>query len=329
VGVAWLQPSAAGPTRLLVILVALGLFFQMLDVFDLFFQARGESRISALVRIASCLGGSLLKIGLILAHASLRLLAGAGLFELALAGIAWWWAGRRAGQRIASFRFDGQFLGATVRENWSLTVAALAIYVQAYADQMMIGMMIGGGELGQYSAAMRLVSVFSFIPMVVQTVAAPELARAKRDNEALYLRRLHRLYRLMFGLFLLTALPLYYLGPLVTKLLYGAAYAGAAALLPWLALRLLFVNFGVARSIFITNESLFRFALITAVAGAAANILLNLWLVRAWGARGAIASSLASFAVTTFALELFQPRARKNLRLMASAIFLPWRPFAG
>ena len=329
VGVAWIQPTAAGPTQLLIILVALGMFFQILDVFDLFFQARGESRISALVRIAACVAGSLFKIAMILTHASLQIIAVAGLVEMGSAAIAWLWVGKKADQRVTTFRLDWQCMVAIVAENWSLSLSGLAIYTQAYADQLVLGAMLGGSELGQYAAAMRLVSAFGFIPMVVQTVAAPEITRAKKVDEMLYRRRLHSLYRLMFGLFLITALPMILLGPLATRLLYGASYAGAAALLPWLALRLFFTNLGVARSVFITNEGLFRFALITAIAGAVVNIVLNLMLVPQWGARGAIASSFASFAVTTFVLEAFQPQARENLRLMAAAVFMPWRRFAG
>ena len=329
VGAAWLQPAVAGPTRLLVIVVALGLFFQALDVFDLFFQARGESRISALVRIAACVAGSLLKIGLILTHASLLLIAVGGLLELAFAGAAWLWSGRRSGQNVTSFHLDWSVVPVLLRENWPLAVSSLAIYTQAYADQLMIGVMMGGGELGQYAAAMRIVSAFAFVPTVLYTVAAPEITRARRDDAVLYRRRLHSLYRVMFGLFLVTGLPLMAAGPWLARSLYGASYLGAAALLPWLAFRIFFMNFGVARSVFLTNENLFRFGLLTAVAGALVNLTLNFWFVPAWGARGAIASSLASFAVTTFALEIFHPLARANLRLMARAIFLPWRPFAG
>ena len=325
--IAWLQPMPAAPTRALVVIVALGMLFQTLDIADLFFQARGESRISALVRIAACVLANLLKVFLILAHASLPALAAAGVFEIALSAAGWIWAGGKSGLKLRGLHLDRDCALALLRESWPLALAGLAVYTQAYADQLVIGSMLGGSELGQYAAAMRLVSAFAFVPMVVQTVAAPEITRAKRDDETLYLRRLHSLYRLMFGLFLCTALPLVAFGPLAARLLYGASYAGAAALLPWLTFRLFFTNFGVARGIFITNESLFRFGLATALIGAVANILLNLWLVPVWGARGAIASSLVSFALTTFGLEFFHPRARTNLRLMACAVFLPWRRF--
>lgn len=327
--VAALQPMPAAPTRPLIIIVAFGMLFQTLDIADLFFQARGESRISALVRIGACVLANLLKVGLILAHASLPVLAAAGVVEIALSAVGWIRAGGKSGLKLGGLQFRRDCVLALLSESWPLAFSGLAIYAQAYADQLVIGAMLGGGELGQYAAAMRLVGAFAFMPTVVQMVAAPEITRAKRDDERLYQRRLHSLYRLMFGLFLCTAVPLAAFGPLVVRLLFGAAYEGAAALLPWLAFRLFFTNLGVARGVFITNEGLFRFALLTAMVGAVLNVLLNLLLVPRWGARGAIVSSLASFAVTTFMLEIFQPRARANLRLMARAVFLPWQPFAG
>lgn len=326
VAVAWWQPISGAPTRLLVTIVALGMLFQTLDVFDLLFQARGESRISAYVRIAACVLASLVKVGLILAHASLPVMAAAGVLEIALSAAGWRWAGGRSGRSLGHFNLEWEVVRTLLRESWPLALSGLAVYAQAYFDQLVIGRMIGSSELGQYAAAMRLVTAFSFIPMVVYTVAAPEITRAKRDNLPLYHKRLFNLYRLMGGLFLATAVPLMLAGPWLAGLLLGGPYLQASALLPWLALRLFFTNFGVARSVFLTNEGLFRFGLLTAVAGAVVNVALNLWLVPAHGVRGAIVSSMASFAVTTFALEAFQPQARLNLKLMASAVFLPWRP---
>lgn len=323
-----LAARQGAPANSLVAIVAAGMIFQIPEVVDLLFQARGESKISAWVRMAACVAANLLRVGLILAEAPLVAFAAAGVAELAFAAAGWCWAAHRAGWRFSQGRTERPRLRALLHESWPLTLSGFAITTQAYADQLVLGLMLGGEELGQYAAALRIVSVFAFVPMVVQTVSAPEITRAKRDDETLYRRRLHGLYRLMLGIFALTAVPLVLLGPLATELLYGGAYAGAAALIPWLAFRLFFTNYGVARSIFLTNEGLFRFALITSVAGAVLNLALNLALVPHWGARGAIMASLASFALTIFGLECFEPRARKNLRLMLRAIALPWRPFS-
>jgi O-antigen/teichoic acid export membrane protein len=327
--IAWWHSGAATPASALTLVLAAGILLQTFDIGDLLLQARGESRVAAWVRMGVCIFGSALRVALILAKAPLLAFAIAGVIEIAAAAAGWLWAVRRCGQGFASWACERRRALALLRETWPLTVSGFAIIAQAYADQLIIGALLGAEELGQYAAAMRLVSVFAFVPMVIQTVSAPEIARAKRDDETLYRRRLHSLYRVMFGVFTMTAVALILFGPPAARLLYGGSYAGAAALLPWLAFRLFFTNLGVARSLFITNEGLFRFALFTSTVGAIVNIGLNFVLVPRWGARGAIAASFVSFGITTFALEIFQAQARANLWLMARAVFLPWRRFAG
>jgi O-antigen/teichoic acid export membrane protein len=316
------QPQVEG----LIIVVALQMVLQLGDVMDLLLQARRESRVSGWIRMVSCLCGSLLRLGLILGRAPLIWFAAATIVDFGLNSVGWWWVARRRGWRFHVFQGQTGRMLALLRESWPLALSGLSIYAQAYADQVIIGSALGGSQLGQYAAAIRMVSVFGFIPTVVQMVAAAEITRAKQEGEARYRQRLYGLYRLMVAMFWLVALPLVLLGPPICRILYGHAYEGASELLPWLTLRLLFTNFGVARGIYITNESMFGFSLTTAVAGAVANIALNLVFVPAWGAPGAIAASLISFFITTFGLEPFEPRARKNLWLMLQAIFMPWRP---
>lgn len=323
--VAWLQPMADSQARLILPVVAASLIFQVLDVLDVFYQGRGESRVSAWGRMAGFVLASAARVALILSHAPLLAFAAVGTGELLFCGAGWLVAWRVRRIRTVEWSCEWTRARALLMESWPLALSGLAVYVQAYIDQVMLGTMLGSAELGQYAAAFRLVTAFSFLPIVLQTVAAPEITCAKRDDENLYRRRLHGLYRLMFILFLAIALPLMLLGPVITPMIFGPAYRGAAMLLPWLALRLFFANFGVARNLFITNEGLFRFSLVTALAGAAINVALNLIFIPAWGARGAIAASLVSFAATIFALDFLHSKLRANLRLMALAVVLPWR----
>jgi O-antigen/teichoic acid export membrane protein len=308
--------------------VSAGLLVQSWEVIDLFFQARSEAKVSAWVRMAACLLGSVVKMGLLLAEAPLVAFAVAGVLETAFAAMGWVGMAWRRGCGPKRWVVEWFRAKSLLQEGWPIALSGLAIYAQAYVDQLVIGAILGGEQLGQYAAAIRLVTVFAFIPTVVMTVAAPEITRAKRDDERLYLRRLHNLYRLMFLLFVAVALPLGILGPLMVVLLYGAPYAGAAALLPWLSLRLLLTNLGMARGVFVTNEGTFRFALLTGILGAFTNLGLNLLLVPAWGSLGAVAASLVSFSITIFAFEAFHPRMRLNLFIMAKAVLLPWRRFS-
>ncbi|MBK7083573.1 MAG: hypothetical protein IPH53_02430 [Flavobacteriales bacterium] len=68
--------------------------------------------------------------------------------------------------------------------------------------------------------------------------------------------------------------------------LYGEEYRPAGFLLSLFAIRLFFTNMGVAKASFITNESLFRYALLTAIVGAGLNIAINYVLIPSTGPLG-------------------------------------------
>jgi O-antigen/teichoic acid export membrane protein len=306
-------------------LAALTLIAQSMDVVERQLQAGGELRSLAVIRSVAVLGSFGLRVVLILGEASLGAFALAGVCEFALIalGLAWRVSRREGGFR--RWRFSTNRGRALLKEGLPLMMAGLAIQMQAYGDQIMMGAFSVGDELGQYAAALRIVGVCTFLPAIMQTVAAPEIARARRDDQGLYRRRLHGLYRLAMGVSLLTAVPLAVAGPMAIVWLFGDAYREAGGLLPLLALRLFLANLGVARGVFLTTEGMARFVLITAVVGAGGNVALNLVLIPAWGATGAIVASLLSCSLTTFGLEWMDRRARSNSRLMLAAMLRPWR----
>jgi O-antigen/teichoic acid export membrane protein len=262
------------------------------------------------------------KLLLILCHGPLWSFAAANAAELALGltvcivayrrsrdgGIAWCWSRPRALRLLA--------------EAWPLAGAGMAIQVQAYFDQVLLGGLRGPEDVGVYAAALRLVTVFGFLPVVVANAAASEISRAHRDEPKLYLRRMRDVYRVMLGIGLLSILPLMIFPRMITGIVFGPAFAGAAVLLPLMALRVLLSNLGVARGLFITNEGLTLHALLTAGGGAVLNIVLNLILIPRIGAMGCVLVSLVSFLASIILFEFLNRRARLNLRLMAAAVGL-------
>jgi O-antigen/teichoic acid export membrane protein len=214
---------------------------------------------------------------------------------------------------------------AWLRETWPIILTGLAVQVQAQIDMVIMGGLLPAVQLGNYAGAIRLVTVLAFMPGVLQSAAGPEIARAKVEGEELYRDRLHRLYRGMVVLCLISIAPLVVAPRLVVRLLLGSSFAGAATVLPVLAFRLVLTGFGVARSLFITNDRLFRLALVGAVAGACTSVVLNLVLIPRWGVWGAVVAGLVSFSITTFAFDAVFPALRPNFRLMMCALVMPWR----
>jgi O-antigen/teichoic acid export membrane protein len=82
---------------------------------------------------------------------------------------------------------------------------------------------------------------------------------------------------------------------------------------------------GVAKSSFITNENLFRYALITSVVGAGLNIGMNYFLIPELKAGGAILATIGSFFVSIFLMDLFFRDTRKNFGWMMKGMATFWR----
>jgi O-antigen/teichoic acid export membrane protein len=153
----------------------------------------------------------------------------------------------------------------------------------------------------------------------------PAVTKAKVADEQLYHSRLVNLYRLMFLTFLLVAIPIFFFAKDVIVFLYGFEYQAAGYLLSLFALRLFFSNMGVGKSVFIVNESLFKYSLLTVIVGATANITLNYFLIPLHGTVGAVVASMLSFTISIFLVDLFFERTRLNQKLMFQGMFSFWK----
>jgi len=129
----------------------------------------------------------------------------------------------------------------------------------------------------------------------------------------------------MFILFLATAIPIFFLAGPIVLFLFGNAYQPASGLLCLFAIRLLFTNFGVAKSLFITNENLFKYSMFTAIVGSLANVSLNYILIPRYASIGAIWAMIISFIITIFIVDVFFSSLRKNLNIMIEAMLTPWK----
>jgi len=312
-------------TNWMVVIISAGMVFQAFDTIDLWFQSQLRSKYTVYAKNLAFLLASLGKIGLIIIKAPIIAFAWIGLFEVIGGSFGLIIAYRVNGHTLWQWRTNLNQAKKLLNDSWPLILSGLAIYIQAKIDHVMLGEMIGLDEVGQYSVAMRLIEVFGFMPIIICSSVGPSVTEAKALDEGMYYERLLNIYRLMFILFLVISVPVFIFSTPIVVTLFGADYRPAGELLAIFSIRLFFANFGVARSLFITNEGLFRYALITAVIGAAVNIALNYILIPVYASVGAVLSTILSFAATTFLVDVFYWRAKRNFWTMCRATVTPWQ----
>ncbi len=307
---------------LMIVLTLAGSLFQATEVVDLWFQGRGISRVPAWIRSVAAIAVNLVKVGLILVEAPLPFFAATTGLELAFCALGWSLAYVRRSAQELRWSFRASYAKRLLAQTWPVACAGIAVQIQAQFDQVLLARLRSAEEVGYYVAALRMVTIWSFLPTALATAAAPEVARAWGAEPGLFERRMRDLYRAVLVVGVASSGLVALFATELVALVFGARFADSAAILPMLGVRLVLTNLGVARGLFITNEGLFVHAMWTAVAGAAVNLGLNLLLIPGWGTAGCVAASLVSFTFTTLLLDLLHPGARRNLGTIAAALGL-------
>lgn len=318
---------------IMVMVIAAAELLKPMMVVEYYFLAQHKAAKYAQVNMFQTIAACGFRVVLILLHAPLVWFAWSYVVEMVIYDVFSVLYYRSEGLLVRAWRSTMPMVKELLHQSWPLIVFGLGLYVQAKVDQVMIfdvlkhtlGEKQANEEAGQYAAALKMIEALGFLPVIVQKSLAPAITRAKLEDERKYEDRLLNQYRLMFILFLITAIPLYFLAEWVVVLFYGAKYAAAGHLLSLFAIRLLFTNMGVAKSSFITNENLFRYALITSVVGAGLNIGMNYFLIPELKAGGAILATIGSFFVSIFFMDLFFRDTRKNFGWMMKGMATFWR----
>jgi len=295
---------------MLIAIIAAGMVFQAFDVIDFWFQSQMQSRYTVLAKNSAFLVAAGMKIGLILAHASLLLFAWAALLEIILGAIGMLLFYNKSGFRMHEWRNTFARCRCMLSDSWPMILSGLSIAIYMKIDQIMLGDMAGNGAVGIYTSATKLSEIWYMIPMIIVSSVFPTIVKSKVQDEQLYLRRITRLFSLMAGVSLLIAIPMSLCSSWVVTALYGNAYQAAGPVLAVHIWASLFVFYGVAQGPWDLTENLTRLAMVRIVTGATVNILLNLWLIPMYGPIGAAVATVASQALAAVFLNLLHEKTR-------------------
>lgn len=313
-------------TNILIFIIASATIFQSFNVIDFYFQSKVKSKYVVYANVISLFLSSVAKIVLILKDAPLEYFALVVLFDsfILACGLIYFFL-RKTNISVKKIRFKTDTAVLLLRDSWPLIIAGLALSMQSYIDQVMLKEMVGLVEVGYYSVAFKLMAVFGFLPMIIQSTLLPAIINSKKVSLTFYKFRMLNFYRLMMIMFVLTAAPIYFLGEWIVLFLYGEPYAAVGGLFSIFGLRLFFAFFGVGRSNYLLNENMQKHALYTLIFASALNVVLNYIFIPIYGIYGAIITTFISFTVNIFVLDLLMKSSRDNAISMIKAMFSFWK----
>ena len=309
--------------RLTVVVVALysiGLVFQVFDTLNYWFQARLQSKYSAIAELVSYAAMSVYKIILLVLGKSVEWFAVASALDYIVLAvfllIAYF---KNGGTR---FRYSLKKAKELLQSSGSFIIAGLMVSIYACTDKLMLKQMLGADAVGHYSLASTVSVSWAFILSAIIDSLYPEIVQSFQKDRLRYERKNRQLYAIVFYVSLFVSAMICLVAKPFILILYGETYLPAVGPLRIVVWYTAFSYLGVARNAWMVCENRQKYLKYLYVSAAALNVVLNLALIPSWGASGAAAASLITQASTTILLPALIRPLRPNTKLMLDAVLM-------
>lgn len=306
-------------TNWMVGIIAAGLIFQAFNTIDIWFQSQVQSKYTVYAKNSAFLLASFTKVVFIIMEAPLIAFAWIALGEVILGMTGLAIAYRVKGFKVRNWHVNFTRAKKLLKDSWPLIFSSTFVLVNMQIDKVMLGEIIGNSEVGFYSAAATLSSLWYFVPVAIGTSVVPALIEENKRNVSMYDAHLQRIYCYMTQITLVLALPITYFSEYIVDILYGSNYFPASQMLSvhiWSSLFVFHVSIR-SRSLLIEDKQ--HFTAIFAGLTMATNVVLNLILIPNYGGVGAASASLISWMVSVLLLPWFSSRTSKSVPMFVKS----------
>ena len=157
-------------THILVLILSLNMVFKALEVIEYWIQAHQRAKISSVVRIVAYVIIAGFKIGMVLLGGSLIHFALIHMLNVIIIGIGLIIAYFRNREEKFKWKVDMSYAKSILSQSWYLILSGLMATLYMQIDKVMLGsLMPTKVEVGVYSAAVSIASMWYFVPMAIIT----------------------------------------------------------------------------------------------------------------------------------------------------------------
>ena len=304
----------------LTFLVGGVLVFQAGDTVDLWFQSQSRNKLTVLVRLIAYLIANTTKVLLLISHKSLYYFAAVVSLEGFISCVGFFIIYRRH-PCPDSWSVSLTITRRLLKEGFPYALSSIAILIYMRIDQIMIKEILGEQELGIYAALLPIATVWQFIPMMLMTVLAPFISRAKTSGDIVYwemLRKIFRVYALLgWGASILALV----IASNFVSILYGDSYKDGVPTLIVYSFTNIIINMGVAQNLWIFNEKKSKIHLYKTCIGLLICIVGNYILLPLLGIIGAAITALITQFISAILSNFIYSRKILKLQINSSSLF--------
>lgn len=287
------------------------LFFRSFDLFDYYYQSRLLSKVSSIVGIIGYVIVSIFRVVLLINECSVQWFAFAYVLDLLVISVLFMILYKRENKAILMFNWGvvKRILGKSY--HYILSVFMVVIYAQM--DKIMIGGFFNEKQVGLYSTAVAVCTMWTFVLQAIIDSVRPVIIETRKTNLNKYKEYIVLLYSFVIWISVSVSIVFCFFADTVIVVLYGDAYIGAVEPLRIITWYTCFSYLGVARNIWSVCENKQKYEKYYACIGAGTNLILNLLLIPFLGISGAALASLFTQIVTNLIVPYAIKETRENV----------------
>lgn len=291
----------------MLVLVLISSYFQIQDVFKIYYDATLNSKRNALINNGVLVLAIIMRVAMVKYEMTLAWFVLPYIVSSAIPYLVRRWMFMRehpqSGDQKVPAALVNRYSRYLMTVGLPLSLSALSIVIYVRIDQVMLENMVGSHAVGLYTAALTLCNAWTFVPIALITSLMSTVV-SDRNPET----QAHSIRMLFLIVLVITApIVLFYLlfGSQILVLLFGQGFREAATIVPLCTFTALCSVLGTLSMRVMVLYSGFRFIAFKMPAVALVNVALNWVMIPRYGIEGAAISMLIAEFLSFFLFNIF------------------------
>lgn len=306
-------------SKILLIILSFTYTISTFSILQQTFLAKAESKYPSIITAIITLVTNIAKVIIIFTGKGIIYLAVIMVVESLLSALLYFLAYTlKLNGKPSEWTFSSTFARLFIKTGGAVAFLGMFAMIYSRIDQIMIRNMLDATAVGLYSAGVRLVDLWGFIPMIIGSALYPAVLNARKNSEYLYLKRLQKLFLLYSLPAIIIAIAVSVCAKPLILFIYGDKFIdGFQALQIYIwSLPGTFIGFFVMNILFTDDHR--KVLVLTTAFPAIVNILLNLLWIPIYGIIGAAWATTISYSLIPVIPLLF-----KQTRAILYTVFKP------
>lgn len=269
--------------------------------------------------------GAVLKIILLLFHASLIYFIIAFTFDFLLVATGYVYSYKKKIGTLKVWKFDKEIALYYIKQSFPLLLSGTAVIIYQRIDQVMIGNMIDNTSVGYFSTAAKFTDLIIFLPTIITQTLTPLLIRAKERSELEYQVKGQQFVNIIVWISFVLSLFVSFSSYWMIRLTFGFDYIAAVPVLQIMAFKTVGMGLSSSAGQLIIIEKIHQYAFVRNFMACGICISLNLLLIPMYGIVGSAVVTIITVAFSGCIGNLFIPRYHKILRIQIRALLFGWK----